>query len=365
MASGQFWRDLPNPAIDLVREPGCPACRTANERRQAYLSWFAADNYSDPGSLQRIQASLGWCDAHTRDVLELTDAELILPGVWIWVLIEVRRRLTGPAGVRSKRLISSACPICASEEAAVELAVTTLVEANDHPTVRRRLATSSPLCLPHLRMAVRRYPKDAYRALVPVSQEAWAERPASLLGIDPDAPRRVRLHRSLPDADMWEDLAAGRCPVCAAAVRGEGAVQPTAYGALCRRHLCEGGTEALRGVDPGLLDDDYCASCALARRDEAILTDELDRLARDEREPRVSLLAAGVCLRHVASMTAGGHPFRRRAAPVAAQTVTAMMLALHEVIDKWSIDDQRPATIAEQNAWREVPARLDGRVLLG
>lgn len=369
MASGRFWDDLPNPAVDLVREPGCPVCHAANERRRAYLSWFASDNYADPGTLQRVRDSLGWCDVHTRDVLELPDAELILPSVWIVVLTGLRPRLAKSGRSGSNPPTVPACPICASEQAGAELAITTLIEANGHPTVRRRLAARSPLCLPHLRLAMREHAEATSRYLIPWCQRALAERPALVLGIDPDALRRTRLHRSLPEGDLWEDLAARRCPICAGALRAELAVTQRTDGALCRRHLCEQsveeGAQAPARLDPGQLGDSHCVRCAAGRREEAMLVGKLDRVASDTGRRDPSLPGACLCLRHVASTAAGGHELGRLAVPAAARALSAMLVALHEAIYKRSVDNHRPLTTTERDAWRDVPARLDGRVLLG
>jgi hypothetical protein len=145
-----------DPAMALLGEPGCPACRRAATSAGEYLMLLSSGGHASPEIVGRLVSSRGLCGRHTELLLTRPSAAAALTRVYRQLVVAVLQDLAfSPA----------TCPACEREETAGDCVLDTLL--NDlHANERQQYKLHGGLCLPHLRRAARRHPGANVRWLI-------------------------------------------------------------------------------------------------------------------------------------------------------------------------------------------------------
>lgn len=146
----------PDPALAMLREPGCPACRRAVTSAGEYLMSLSSGGHASPEVVDRLLSSRGLCGRHTEFLLARPGAAPGLTGLY--------RELIA-AALQDLAASPATCPACETEETAGDSVLDTLLDelnANE----RQHYKMHGGLCLPHLRRAARRHPGANVRWLI-------------------------------------------------------------------------------------------------------------------------------------------------------------------------------------------------------
>ena len=231
-------------AEDLLCATGCPVCRYVAEARDRYLGWFALEAHAEASTITRLCRSLGFCPAHSRELLGQPGAEGRMTAVY-------RDLLRAAAGYLAAGTAPPApCPACEHDAEAAHRSLDTLLTGLREDELRDRYRDADGLCLPHLRAAASRggRPLTAWLAGETIARLAGADAPRALALLagdrDPDADVRVRLRAALP---AGPPRSAGVCEPCLAAALAERAALAGPRSGLCPAHL----QEACTAVDGG------------------------------------------------------------------------------------------------------------------
>src|SRR5579863_6435035 len=54
----------------LLREPGCPVCRTVEESERSFFSWFQIESFTAAEVQARLRAGMGMCPRHSRHLVD-------------------------------------------------------------------------------------------------------------------------------------------------------------------------------------------------------------------------------------------------------------------------------------------------------
>jgi hypothetical protein len=108
--------------------------------------------------------------------------------------------------------------------------------------------------------------------------------------------------------------------------------------------------------------DRPCGACQAGEDAERRQLSLLRACLPDARVRRALDDAHGVCLRHAAAVSAD-----RDAVPVVSRLVTQLLLAQRDLADdvRQARDGRHEPHDCEQDAWRRIPALVDGEVYLG
>lgn len=391
--------DVPD-VLFLLGQPGCVLCRVRNDAAGTWVRWFRMENHHDPELLDRLERSVGFCPPHTRRLLAEAGARLLRQPLGSAVRGARRRaeqiKIQPRRGWLRRRPAPAPCPLCRVTRERERSAADDLAAALGHPLVAAAIRDRGGLCvrhlldlLPRLSSRVQVGPAAAAArlcALVP----GGAESRFMLAGRNPDAFARLpylKAHVRQLDAQtdrcrvhpadrLIADLVGDSCPACRAVGRAQARylrwldrAVPSRTAALCPRHLHDSQVTAGAGTR-------VVSACHAAARDQlmALAAGTSARSAdrpcgacqagEDAERRQLSLLRAclpdagvrralddahGMCLRHAAVVAAD-----RDAVPVVSRLVTQLLLAQRDLADD-----------CEQDAWRRIPALLDGEVYLG
>jgi len=148
-------KKLTVPEIELVHglgRPGCPVCERVDREEREYFFWLFCENYSDPGFLERFEASMGFCRRHAAYALNRTDAASQLTFLYSNLAHHAGLQMThfgGGAGASDLPSLS-ACPACVSARFSASFA-TRLLSSVLQREERSAYGKPGVLCLPHLR----------------------------------------------------------------------------------------------------------------------------------------------------------------------------------------------------------------------
>jgi hypothetical protein len=388
-------------AEDLLCATGCPVCRYVAEARDRFLGWFALEAHAEASTITRLCRSLGFCPAHTRELLGQPGAEGRMTAVY-------RDLLRAAAGhLAAGTMPPAPCPACEHDAEAAQRALDTLLTGLREDGLRDRYREADGLCLPHLRAAPHGGRQlTAWLAGETMARLAGAGAPRALALLagdpDPDAGVRVRLRATLP---AGPPRSAGVCEPCLAAALAERAALAGPRAGLCPAHLREACSDVGGGghgplspaaVQVLTLNSERPASWLIRTAEPVGLAGAtLARVVRRHpgREPgagpcpacRAASTAASrwlgawsagtdavsavpvprLCLRHVMSL----RPRDPRAADAAvrgAAAATAMLLEeLEEATRKRAWANRSEPRGREMTAWRRAAALIDGRVYGG
>lgn len=178
-----FYQELQ----EMLKQPGCPICHVGRKVARSQLDALLYDSVTDKDSRDKLAGSMGFCGAHSRDLLTFPGERL---GATIieWALLrEAQRRLqnSSPAAgsswrqrLRGQAAASSLaaddpCPVCVNqaklEARSLEELLEHLVEDLDTP-----LRAAGGLCWPHLEQAMRSASQaSVHSALVTLHDQVW------------------------------------------------------------------------------------------------------------------------------------------------------------------------------------------------
>jgi hypothetical protein len=256
-------------ALELLASGHCPACAFVEERENKFFLWFGLEHYLDFGTIERLDASLGFCPRHCRTLLRLRFYPGTLTHVYRHVVQAACARLEAKEG-------GGECIGCAQERWASGHAIDLVLRSLSDSAVARAYAASYAFCASHFLKALSRgtrklagqtYPAFAAALVSKVQAVGLVEIFTSL---DPDAGVRATYLKKLPTHPLERSsttveyllalLSVDSCPCCLAAglsVRGylqwiasENATGSTDLGrevvGLCGAHMAD-----LVGFDAG------------------------------------------------------------------------------------------------------------------
>ena len=179
-----FYQEL----HEMLQQPGCPICHVGYKVARSQLDALLYDSVTDKDSREKLAGSMGFCSAHSRDLLSFPGERL---GATIieWALLrEAQRRLqrSAPAAGRSlaQRLrgqgpaasslgAEDPCPVCLHK---AEIEARSLRELLEHLVgdLETPLAAAGGLCWPHLELAMRSASDPrVHSALVSLHDQVW------------------------------------------------------------------------------------------------------------------------------------------------------------------------------------------------
>jgi hypothetical protein len=235
--------------LRLLEQPGCAACNAREFSDDRIVFAFVTEHYTDPLTLDELRASCGLCPAHTRRVLERTEAPYVLRAVGAEAVAGALERMrTGEGGGAVAR-----CPLCRNRATSEESVLRLVVISLSAPAVTEAYRANGGLCLPHALAALGQARPDAAvtigLALADVLRTTDGE--ASLIerlaGCDPDRAARARLRDRLPDLlpDRDAEAPPPRATLAALHARLTVAACPSCFvgGLMERRYLAWLATE--------------------------------------------------------------------------------------------------------------------------
>jgi hypothetical protein len=160
-----FYQELQ----EMLRQPGCPICHVGRKVARSQIDAMLYDSVTDREGREKLAESMGFCSAHSRDLLTFSGERL---GATIieWALLReaqrrlqrsapaagpsLRQRLRGQAAAASSLAADDPCPVCANQ---AELEARSLRELLEHLVgdLETPLRTAGGLCWPHLDLAMR------------------------------------------------------------------------------------------------------------------------------------------------------------------------------------------------------------------
>jgi len=174
--------------VDACGQPGCPVCRCLRELAVRALDGLLYEQVTDPETRARLERSWGFCNWHAWLTREVSHAGLGVAIVYEGLLARIRERLEGTrreltaaaasAGSAWRRLWRRArsggfvrarterapCPACLMLGRAEAGYLRVVLDAIEEPDFARAYAGSAGVCLPHLTLALARFPRHAGRA---------------------------------------------------------------------------------------------------------------------------------------------------------------------------------------------------------
>lgn len=173
---------------EMLRQPGCPICHVGRKVARGQLDALLYDSVTDKDSREKLSGSLGFCSAHSRDLLTFPGERL---GATIieWALLREaqrrlknsspsggsswRQRLRGQTAAASSLAADDPCPVCANQ---ATLEARSLQELLEHLVgdLETPLAAAGGLCWPHLDLAMRTAGDPRiHGALVRLHDQVW------------------------------------------------------------------------------------------------------------------------------------------------------------------------------------------------
>ncbi len=179
-----FYQELQ----EMLQQPGCPICHVGRKVARSQIDAMLYDSVTDKDGREKLADSMGFCSAHSRDLLSFPGERL---GATIieWALLReaqrrlqrsgpaagpsLRQRLRGQSVAASSLVTDDPCPVCANQ---AELEARSLRELLEHlvDDLDAPLRAAGGLCWPHLDLAMRSA-SDArvHSALVSLHDQVW------------------------------------------------------------------------------------------------------------------------------------------------------------------------------------------------
>lgn len=179
-----FYQEL----REMLQQPGCPICHVGRKVARSQIDALLYDSVTDRDSREKLAASMGFCSAHSRELLTFSGERL---GATIieWALLReaqrrlqrtapaagpsLRQRLRGQPAAGSGLTAAEPCPVCANQATQEARSLRELLEHLvgdlDAP-----LRTAGGLCWPHLDRAISAASDPrVHSTLVSLHTEVW------------------------------------------------------------------------------------------------------------------------------------------------------------------------------------------------
>lgn len=172
----------------MLQKPGCPICHVGRKAAHSQIDALLYDSVTDKDSREKLAESMGFCAAHSRELLSFPGERLGATIVEWAVLREaqrrlqrstpasapgIRQRLRGQPAGESSLAPAGPCPVCKNQ---AELEARSLRELLEHliGDFDGPLRAAGGLCWPHLELAMRSASDPArHAALVQLHGEVW------------------------------------------------------------------------------------------------------------------------------------------------------------------------------------------------
>lgn len=172
---------------------GCPLCRAGAQSGRRFLDSLLFESVTDPDIRAKLNASLGFCADHHRQLLTFPGERLGVAIIEQALLKEALRRLASTPGtgrrqsvwrdwlgVQSGQAQADVCPVCREEADSAERAASVLLQ-HLVGELDEALRRAGGLCWPHLSRTLARCTDAAARnALIAVHEAVWGEIVADL-----------------------------------------------------------------------------------------------------------------------------------------------------------------------------------------
>ena len=207
--------------VRSLRGLGCPMCRAGAEAERLWVTFYALENHTEPGVIAQVQASRGFCAAHTRALRNRPEA----PALLTTTFADIVRAAAEHACVDS----SAGCPVCDGVTRGEDRLAGRLARWWADEEVRAALRGDARVCRQHLTDVLTRCRPDrlsvvATDAVDVLTALDGTDLLAVLAGQRLDHARRQALIHALalqlddrpddPLAELVEDLRRDSCPTC-------------------------------------------------------------------------------------------------------------------------------------------------------
>lgn len=173
---------------DMLQKPGCPVCHVGRKVAHSQIDALLYDSVTDKDSREKLAESMGFCSAHSRELLSFPGERLGATIIGWAVLREaqrrlqrstpasatgIRQRLRGQGAGESSLAPAGPCPVCKNQ---AELEARSLRELLEHLVgdFDRPLLAAGGLCWPHLELAMRSANEPAvHGVLVKLHSDVW------------------------------------------------------------------------------------------------------------------------------------------------------------------------------------------------
>ncbi|MCX7625887.1 MAG: DUF6062 family protein [Candidatus Sumerlaeaceae bacterium] len=138
--------------VELLKQDGCPFCRTVNAAGHRYLRTTLYEFVNDPSVRNQTAQSRGFCLQHADVLRALTDPL----GVVLLHETLIHKLLRSASDAELFAAPEGICPACRYVEESLNLQLSTFVDNHDEPEIQQYLSTRPQICFPHLRQLAKR-----------------------------------------------------------------------------------------------------------------------------------------------------------------------------------------------------------------
>ena len=167
--------------LDALKHPGCPVCRLAEKTVTQFFDNLIYENVNDPGIRQSFRAAYGFCNTHAwqlvqaggtsgiailyreavQDMLEAIDKANFDPAQggglrWLQQALGNGKASDATAELVQQLTPQVDCPACQLRNDRAGMMIDVLLEHLLEDELSGAFESSSGLCLPHFRTALRR-----------------------------------------------------------------------------------------------------------------------------------------------------------------------------------------------------------------
>jgi hypothetical protein len=141
--------------------PGCPICLSVHNALDSYLNGYLEEGVTDEQNWGALKAAEGWCGRHARQLGAKADG-LAVALFYGHLIEEAEAALhdTGSKLARVRALLGAdkkaPCPGCQREHESEAGQAHLVAAAAAEPEAQARMEPNLQLCVPHLRLCLRR-----------------------------------------------------------------------------------------------------------------------------------------------------------------------------------------------------------------
>lgn len=184
--------------MDVLGQPGCPACRLADAAARDWLAALFHEHVNDPEIRARLRRSRGFCREHAEAAMKLGDA-LGCSIIYADLLTEAAGSLAGGGPEH--------CPACAVGRAAAQRALGTLLGHLAEDDVLAAYRAADGLCLRHLGQAIALSRGPTAERLADMERERLARLAAECEAFVTKSDYRGIGEPKGPEGDAWQRAA--------------------------------------------------------------------------------------------------------------------------------------------------------------
>lgn len=138
--------------VELLKQEGCPFCRTADMAAHRYLRTTLYEFVNDPSVRRQTAQAHGFCRHHAEVLRTLTDPL----GVALLHETLIQELLRSTSDAELFATPKGICPACRYAEESLNLQMSTFVDNYDEPEIQQYLRAGTTICFPHLRQLSKR-----------------------------------------------------------------------------------------------------------------------------------------------------------------------------------------------------------------